>query len=65
MKKLNYEKANRQLQDKQCELLNKMPAKYQTYAQQACNAEYILAMLEEGHDAETYENEIFSILNTK
>jgi len=47
MKKLNYEKANRQLQDKQSELLNKIPAKYQTFAQQACDAEYVLAMLEE------------------
>jgi len=64
LKKLNYKKANRLLQDKQCELFGKIPLKYQKFCHQAISAEYVLTMLEEGHEAETYEYEILEILNS-
>ena len=55
--KLNYEKANRLLQDKQCEILLRLPEDLRSAMAIVINAEYILTMLEEGHEPETYEHE--------
>ena len=59
---LSYQKANRLLQDKQSTLLLSIPEKYHSKISRIISAEHVLTMLEEGHEAETYEYEINKIL---
>ena len=62
---LTYEKANRLLQDKQNELYNSIPAKYQDIVSKIISCEYHLTLLKEGHEVETHEDEIKNLIKFK
>ncbi len=62
---LTYEKANRQLQDKQCKLIKTIPEKYHNIIHQIISTEYYLTLTEEGHEAETYEDDIKKLIKFK
>ena len=59
---LSYKKANRLLQDKQSALFCSIPEKYHARMRKILDAEYVLIMLEEGHETDTYDHEIKNIL---
>jgi hypothetical protein len=65
MQKFNPLTAVKQLDKKYQKLVQSIPQKYQSTISNIINAEYILTMIEEGHEATSYEYEILNILNNK
>lgn len=62
MPKYTYKKANRILQDAQSLFCSQIPTKYDKIVSRIINCEYVLTMLEEGHEPDTYQDTIDDIV---